>query len=97
MARVTAARTFRQEVTRQTGRTWAVFVLLAFGLWLVWSDPVLLWTYRKLPAAVGAWGVGSWLVRMTMFRTAAESGSWPGALLNAAIVVGAALVVAAVM
>lgn len=86
-----------KATARQTSRVWLMAALLAIGLWLVQDDPVHLWAYRKIPAAVGAWGLASWAIRTTMFRDRAQSTEWPGALINTAIIVGAALVIAAVM
>ncbi|MCA1571354.1 MAG: hypothetical protein LC798_13740 [Chloroflexi bacterium] len=98
-----AAQQTATSTKRQFGRTWAVFLMLFVGLWLIRSDTivsedqVLLWKFLSLPAALGALGVGSWIIRITLFRDRADSATWPGILLNAAILIAVALVVAGIV
>ena len=86
-----------KATARQGSRVWFAVLMLAFGLWLVWDDPIHLWTYRKLPAAYGAWILASWITRTITFRDSAKSTEWPGALVNFGIQISTALIIHAVM
>lgn len=85
------------SVRRQGLHTWAVAALLVGGLVLSrayfgeWRNPHTAF-FVWIPSAIGALGLGSWVIRMTLLRKDVDS--LTGAIVGGCVLLAVAIVIA---